>query len=452
MNGSGRWLRYCWIPVALGMMLGQGAAWADLRQGGLRDLNPLYGERLAGFVARSGKAASTVLSTPIDCPSYEVFEAAMREQLQARATDFALRLHYRFAFSDVGGLIDQAQETVMAGDDYLRFTYAGREAGWAGVDGDVTVTFRVDWLTTPEQEEVVTARVAQITAEIIAPPMGEEEREKVIHDWVVAHVAYETAEAEDVLRYTAYGALANGRAVCQGYALLGLRLLAQAGLSARIVPGLGSGEDHAWNLVRICGQWYHLDLTWDDPVRSGPDDGLIRYDYYNRSDEELQRDHQWEADGYPAAFTLYLPGICSGETSLLTWESGADAAFSTAADSGRQVLLVAGRSSDTYTRRILDLAIQSMWPPLKPLVRQRLVVWFAEVDADPDWEAYATGLDAFNLPLICVVDPASPGTWVDRLTGPQSEETLYAHLKAALPGAPSAVAAVSWGWVKKDGR
>jgi hypothetical protein len=432
--------------------MAQGTAGAELRQGGLRDLNPLYGDRLAGFVARSAKAASTVLSTPIDCPSYEAFESALGAQLQARATEFALRLHYRFAFGEVAGLIDQAQEAVLAGDDYLRFTYAGRETGWSGNDGDVTVTLRFDWLTTPEQEEAVTARVTQIAAEIIDSRMGEEEREKVIHDWVVAHVTYETTAAEDVLRYTAYGALANGRAVCQGYALLGLRLLAQAGLSARIVPGLGSGEDHAWNLVQVCGQWYHLDLTWDDPVRSGPDDGLIRYDYFNLSDEALGLDHQWEADGYPVAVSRYLPGICSGETSLLTWETDGDAAFRAAGESGRQILLVAGRSSDPYTRRILDLAIQSMWPPLKPLVRQRLVVWFAEVDVDPAWEPYAVGLDAFLLPLVCLIDPRASSLWTERLTGPQSEETLYTRLQAALPGTPSAVSVVSWGWVKGSGR
>jgi hypothetical protein len=452
MRRNGRWLQQSSIAVALLVAMVQADARAAVHQGRLRATNPLYGERLTGFVASSGKAVTVPLSAPADCPSYEAFETALRLQLQARATDFSLRLQFGFVFADVAGLIDQAQEAVLAGDDYLRFTYAGREAGWSGNDGDVTVTLHFTWLTTPEQEAVVTAQVARIAAEIITPQMGEEEREKVIHDWVIGHVAYETSAAEDVLRYTAYGALTNGRAVCQGYSLLGQRLLTQAGIPARIVPGLANGEGHAWNLVRICNQWYHLDLTWDDPIRSAPDDGLIRYDYYNRSDEDLRRDHQWEAEGYPAAVTRYLPGVCVGETSLLTWEIRGDAAFNTAVDSHRQVLLVAGRSGETYTRRVLDFSIQSLWPPLKPLVRQRLVVWFAQVDGDPEWETYARGLGAFNLPLICVVDPADRAAWVDRLTGPVGEDALYARLRAVLPAVPSAVPAEGWGKVKRQGR
>ena len=450
MNRSRRWLQQASVAALLAVAAVPADAGADARQGRLWGTNPLYGEQLARLTGQSARAAASPLSTPTDCPSYQALESALGTQLQARTTDFSLRLHFAFAFADVAGMIDQAQEAALAADDYLRFTYAGREVGWSGNDGDVTVTFRYAWLTTPEQEALVTAQVAGIVAEIITPGMGEEEREKVIHDWVIGHVTYETSEADDVLRYTAYGALTNGRAVCQGYSLLGQRLLSQAGVTVRIVPGLGNGQGHAWNLVRLCSRWYHLDLTWDDPIRSGPDDGLVRYDYYNRSDDELRRDHEWEAGAYPAAVDPYLPGVCAGETSLLSWETRGDTAFMMAADSGRQVLLVAGRSSDTYTRRVLDFSIQSLWPPLKPLVRQRLVVWFAEVDGDPAWETYAAGLGGFSLPLICVVDPANQGGWIDRLTGPSSEAALYARLQAALPQSPSAVASQGWARVKQE--
>lgn len=62
-----------------------------------------------------------------------------------------------------------------------------------------------------------------------------------------------------------YGALVEGYAVCGGYSnaykILGL----MAGLDVRYVPGYTSArENHAWNLVKIDGKFYHTDVTWND--------------------------------------------------------------------------------------------------------------------------------------------------------------------------------------------
>ena len=59
------------------------------------------------------------------------------------------------------------------------------------------------------------------------------------------------------------------------------------------------GEGHAWNLVQLDGQWYHLDVTWNDPL---PDRGNeVRYGYFLVSDTHLARDHTWIMADYPSA-------------------------------------------------------------------------------------------------------------------------------------------------------
>lgn len=78
----------------------------------------------------------------------------------------------------------------------------------------------------------------------------------------------------------------------------------------RLISGASKGIGHAWNLVRLNGRWYHLDVTWDDPI---PDQaGRLRYDYYLLPDKLIKKDHFWKTGGlngfeqpYPIANTDY---------------------------------------------------------------------------------------------------------------------------------------------------
>lgn len=99
--------------------------------------------------------------------------------------------------------------------------------------------------------------------------------------------------------YSAYGVFFKGTAVCQGYAQAAHLLLWLAGIESRIVVGTADGADHAWNKVKIGGEYYNLDVTWDDPVPDEP--GRVRYSYFNITDEELARDHEWDRSKWPAA-------------------------------------------------------------------------------------------------------------------------------------------------------
>ena len=93
-------------------------------------------------------------------------------------------------------------------------------------------------------------------------------------------------------------------------------MFTKAGLPARIITGTGRGVSHAWNLVRIDGKWYQIDLTWDDPVtsNSSASGGAISYNYYNLTDAEMGVEHKWTGV-YPIANTEFADVLTSKLTS-----------------------------------------------------------------------------------------------------------------------------------------
>lgn len=123
------------------------------------------------------------------------------------------------------------------------------------------------------------------------------EKEVFFHDYLVLNIAYDISDSMGTGQ-TPYGALVLGKCVCAGYASAMQVLLTLAGIECMEVSGTGNGEAHAWNKVKIDGDWYNVDVTWDDPV---PDEkGRLRHTYLNVTDEFLKRDHSWDNTGFPS--------------------------------------------------------------------------------------------------------------------------------------------------------
>jgi hypothetical protein len=126
------------------------------------------------------------------------------------------------------------------------------------------------------------------------------EQEYIIHDYIVNNTTYDYENYNNNTipheSYTVYGALVNGVAVCEGYSKAALLLFNKVGIEAGIVTS--SAMNHAWNYVNIDNQYYHVDLTWDDPV---PETNRIRYNYFNLTNIEMLRDHYgWNDNLYPS--------------------------------------------------------------------------------------------------------------------------------------------------------
>ncbi|SHJ07426.1 Transglutaminase-like superfamily protein [Clostridium cavendishii DSM 21758] len=184
-------------------------------------------------------------------------------------------------------------ETVLGkpGNDYAAYTISGYSYSYNTI-GDITINFT--YIETAAQSSFVNSYVNQTVQNIITPGMTDEQKEKAVNDYVVSHVAYDTS----LVQHSAYAALVTPyKTVCQGYALLGYKMLIAAGLQARIISGTGGGEPHAWNLVKVNGSWYHLDMTWNDPIPDVP--GRVRYEFFNLDDDQmLAYDHNWDKTQY----------------------------------------------------------------------------------------------------------------------------------------------------------
>lgn len=147
---------------------------------------------------------------------------------------------------------------------------------------------------------------ADIVLAGITPDMTEYEKELYLHD-AIAEFAY---YSEGTNAHNAYGALVEGVTVCEGYAEAFQYLLQRAGIQSFIVIGTGNGGGHAWNMVRIDGKYYHVDLTWNDK------DDYIGRSYLNVTDSMILEDHTIDATTYtlPActstdAFYYNIDGI-----------------------------------------------------------------------------------------------------------------------------------------------
>ena len=119
---------------------------------------------------------------------------------------------------------------------------------------------------------------------------------RMVHDYLVENIEYDTTISQSNI-YNVYGALVNGRAVCEGYARSFKYLMDELGIPCTLVIGTGTNsqgqtENHAWNYVQLNGNWYAIDCTWDDPVSStGYVSQSSKYRYFLKGSSEFLQDH-----------------------------------------------------------------------------------------------------------------------------------------------------------------
>ena len=127
-----------------------------------------------------------------------------------------------------------------------------------------------------------------------------------LHDYLIRTCDYdEVARAEhdtSPLARTAYSALVRHLAVCEGYTMAYRYLLTEAGITSEEV--LSDAMNHCWNYVRLGENWYHVDVTWDDPVsRGGKPAKAVSREHFLLSDAAIRaKEHyDWDVRGLPPA-------------------------------------------------------------------------------------------------------------------------------------------------------
>lgn len=155
-----------------------------------------------------------------------------------------------------------------------------------------------------EKNRAVYDAAVQVIGEIVTDGMTDYEKELAVHDWMTAWGLYDpeaNSHAPDASpdpdNDNPYGFLIHQVGICRGYASTFQLFMDMLGIECITVPGFSGGDEHAWNMVRLDGEWYCVDVTWDDPTGGSPG-----HRYFNVTSQYLREtNHQWDEASVPEA-------------------------------------------------------------------------------------------------------------------------------------------------------
>ena len=165
---------------------------------------------------------------------------------------------------------------------------------------------------------------------LVAPEMTDAQRVQRVYRHLIENTYFAEPVGLDMWRYLSdeespptyvenrsLSPLLYGIGSCEDYAAAMVILLQQMGFSSEYVAGYtlsvdGEYVDHAWAVVELAGEWYHLDPQLEQNVTR---DGLLTYRYFLKSDEELSTNHKWGEN-----LIAYRPGISSEDAGRIRRE------------------------------------------------------------------------------------------------------------------------------------
>ena len=191
--------------------------------------------------------------------------------------------------------------------DYLKWHCQGWTVK-ASISGNsnegygLNIFYDVSYLSSLEQEEKVDEEVSNLLKSLDLSNKTDYQKVKAIYYYICSNVTYDHDNLNDEsysLKYTAYAALINKTAVCQGYASLFYRLALDAGVDTRVISGEAGGP-HAWNIVKLNGKYYNLDSTWDA--------GRSTYAYFLKNTNDFDdhvRDNDYQSNDFIEEYPMW---------------------------------------------------------------------------------------------------------------------------------------------------
>lgn len=195
-----------------------------------------------------------------------------------------------FALNYSGENIQEILDSAIDNEDYLERSVSSYKIKIHGKNNRFTINYR----TNKYEEEFINNELKRIVNNLIDPKITDEEKVITINNYLIKIFKYDYSLKSD----NAYLALTTKSTICQGYAMVAYKMFNMVGIQSRIVSGTVKGRGHAWNLVNINGNWYHLDITNND--------NIIRDKYLLVSDKFLiSEGFNWNNAKYPVAYNNY---------------------------------------------------------------------------------------------------------------------------------------------------
>ena len=320
-------------------------------------VNPLYADALGAETSGWSQPKASMrwaadVQTAADEPYLTEAEAVkvLRSQMIARSNDIHIKL--RTAPTNdhravVMGLWDKAQEHIKGSGttgDYLLWQYGGIGSSFSysqtGRENEYDITYGPNrdysstiWYTTAAQEQWLNNYISgTMRPQLALDTKTTYQKVEAIYNWITEKVRYDYAHLEDPgyqLQFTAYAAVRNRTAVCQGYANLLYRLANDAGNDCRII----TGGNHAWNILQMNdGKYYCMDATWDE--------GQSSYSYFLKGLPEFGKTHSPQTDPNNTPYwTSYVSRMSDTDYNSAFAEAPANVTMRTAAVSGKNIVV-----------------------------------------------------------------------------------------------------------------
>ncbi len=171
------------------------------------------------------------------------------------------------------------------------------------------------WEVDPELIASMQKEIDSTVGKILAQAEGKSDYEKlkVFHDYIALNNNF---VKEEGFNQTIYGGFAGGEIQCEGYAKSMQYLCDLSGIESMVVVGTNeSGDSHAWNVVKVDGEWYNLDTTWDDPILTDVDTTNVRYRYFLVPDSWIHNKSHFNVNTKTSGtkVTYFTPPACTAE-------------------------------------------------------------------------------------------------------------------------------------------
>ncbi|MDD3035783.1 MAG: transglutaminase domain-containing protein [Candidatus Saccharimonadaceae bacterium] len=131
------------------------------------------------------------------------------------------------------------------------------------IDGTVSANYYISYLENTDQTEYVYNKIRFAIQENASNLKTDYQKAYWAYHWIIDHVHYDKTYS----KFSAYDGLQESGTVCKGYALLYCALANELGLDCSFVSGtvgLNDKINHAWNIIKLNGEWYCVDSTWGD--------------------------------------------------------------------------------------------------------------------------------------------------------------------------------------------
>lgn len=251
-----------------------------------------YFQSYSDYVASGGSHKSSTIKPQQLLPAIVANMAKLNKQ-------FTLNVNGRVPKNIDGMLVDAFEQSHLQQPFYTQHC-EHRSYRYGSVSKNrIKIEFTVQYRMNRAHEKWMLDEINNILSNIVRKNMTTLEKIVAVHDYIAKTFTYDLNTTGSP--YAVYTFMKEKHGVCMAYALLFEKMMEMLDIPCYYVIGQAEGESdagHAWNMVELDGQWYHIDVTWDD-LSSKSKIHQIRYRYFLVSDDKMKKDHIWNLKDYP---------------------------------------------------------------------------------------------------------------------------------------------------------